>query len=218
MTTTDTAIPLEAEPALPKEPAAETSNPGAKDKGAGAVLAKAGSSPAFLVINIVLLSIIPIIQIYIGWEYAEACPINYKIPKYLFIAGLVGIISSILSQLRNYLSGRSSTKSSGEVSTRKAGITAATATNSIIATLITVITCCLNIFLLVWFIRGCIWVFSAWNQVQYTHPNAATFCKPLVYRFVAVSLFVPIILLSLCCCCPLCIASTAFIGMAAENA
>ncbi|CAF1497083.1 unnamed protein product [Adineta ricciae] len=218
MTTTNTTIPLEAEPALSGEQAAGTPNPGAKVKGAGAVLAKVGSSPVFLAISIILLSIIPIIQIYIGWTYAEACPINYKIPRYLFIAGLVGIISSILSQIRNYLSGKSPAESSGELSTRKAGITAATATNSPLAKLITLITCCLNIFLLVWFVLGCIWVFSAWNQVQYTHPRTTTFCKPLVYRFAAVSLFIPIILLSLCCFCPLCIASTALMDMAAQNA
>ena len=59
MTATETAIQLEAQPALPNEPTTGTIYPGAKAKGAGAALAKAGSSPAALVICSVLSSIIP---------------------------------------------------------------------------------------------------------------------------------------------------------------
>ncbi|CAF4413382.1 unnamed protein product, partial [Adineta steineri] len=115
------------------------------------------------------------LQLYIGWEYADACPVNPKIPKYLFVAGTVGIVFVILNQLRVYLAAKSA-QPSVDITDRKTTFTAATGTNSLLNSVITIITYALNIFMVVWFIFGCIWIFGVWNDVKYRPRNHPNFC------------------------------------------
>lgn len=64
----------------------------------------------------------------------------------------------------------------------------------------------ITIFTFVWFIIGCYWVFTAFDDVQYYDPTSSEFCHITLYRFafwVAVlGLFgFGIMFLFMCCCC-----------------
>ncbi|CAF1012596.1 unnamed protein product [Adineta steineri] len=224
VTTKDTVIPLEEKSTIVNNPTVtqettdeqipineaevETKNP-------AAVINKVGQSPPFMIIGALLLLIIPLLQLWIGWRYADACPIEPRIPRYLFVAGAVGIFSAILNQLRTYLTAKSA-QPSVDITGRKASVTAATGTNSPLNSIITTITCVLNIFMIVWFIFGCIWIFSVWNDVEYYPRNHPEFCQALVYRFAYILLLVPIVLILFACCCPLCIGCMAVVGAGAS--
>ncbi|UJR11364.1 hypothetical protein I4U23_015545 [Adineta vaga] len=216
MTATETVISLEEKNDLTTGSVPPTES-AVRAKGPAVALTQLGSSPIFLSIGALLSLIIPLLQLYIGWRYADECPINPKIPKYLFVAGAVGIVSAILNQIRTYLSAKSM-KSSEEPADRKTGITAAVGVNNPGVSVITIITCFLNIFLIVWFIFGCIWIFGAWSHVRYDYPDHPQFCSALVYRFAYILILIPIVFLFVCCCCPFCLATTAAIGMRAQGA
>ncbi|CAF0760682.1 unnamed protein product [Adineta steineri] len=196
VTNKDTVIPLEERSTIVNDPVVTQETPDEQvamnvaevdTKNPAAALNKVAKSLPMMTIGALLgLIIIPILQLYIGWEYADACPVNPKIPKYLFVAGTVGIVSVILNQLRVYLAAKSA-QPSVDITDRKTTITAATGTNSLLNSVITTITYALNIFMVVWFIFGCIWIFGVWNDVKYRPRNHPNFCQALVYRFAYIS-------------------------------
>ncbi|CAF1250485.1 unnamed protein product [Adineta steineri] len=168
-------------------------------------LTKVGKSLPVMVLCGLFMLIIPVLQLLIGWQYADACPIDPKIPKYLFVAGAVGIASAIISQIRTYLAAKSLLPTVNRAGPKPI-IIAATATNSPLNSVITIISTILLLFMIVWFVFGCIWIFGVWNDVQYRPQNHPNFCQALVYRFAYILLIIPIVLIILACCCPLCIA------------
>jgi hypothetical protein len=56
------------------------------------------------------------------------------------------------------------------------------------------------IFLFIWFIIGCIWIYRSWNKVQYIDPNQNNYCHPVLYRFTFSFLLLALLLQILSCC------------------
>lgn len=65
---------------------------------------------------------------------------------------------------------------------------------------ISVVVLFIVIFLFGWFIAGCIWVFGAWDRVQYNDPEEANYCHPTVYRVTFWLLILSIIYQIYSCC------------------
>lgn len=51
----------------------------------------------------------------------------------------------------------------------------------------------LYVFLFIWFILGCIWVFGVWGAVQYRNSRQDTYCHPTLYRFAFIVLLISLI-------------------------
>ncbi|CAF0942786.1 unnamed protein product [Rotaria sordida] len=73
----------------------------------------------------------------------------------------------------------------------------------------------LTIFAIGWTIAGLIWVFGAWNKVQYSEPTQSTYCHPTLYRFTYWLFFLPFIIPVVLCC--ICCCSICGVGVAAAT-
>lgn len=152
-----------------------------------------------------------VLQLIIGWRYADECPINPKIPTYLVVAGAVGIVNAIFSDIYSHLTTRAAQSSHEELDGNNEVTTTHKRSSPIMAAFVA-FNCLMSIFLFIWIICGCVWIFSVWSEVQFVRADQLTYCSPVAYRFAYLLLMIP--LLCLLCCCPLCIASAALIGVA----
>jgi hypothetical protein len=57
----------------------------------------------------------------------------------------------------------------------------------------------LLVFLFIWFMFGCIWVFRSWNIVEYDDSNSTNYCHPVLYRFTFWFLVISLIFKILSC-------------------
>ncbi len=62
------------------------------------------------------------------------------------------------------------------------------------------VTVLLSIFSFVWFIIGCVWVFSVTNEVQFTQPSGKDYCQPVLYKGAFALLILTIIWACIQCC------------------
>ncbi|CAF1286100.1 unnamed protein product [Rotaria sordida] len=153
-----------------------------------------------------LLTPIPIAEIIIGRYYVNDCPVNPKIPHYLFVTGVVVLIHNILIIIKGIVITtiiNPAKKVRGNDS-KAVGISTGIAC---ITCIILLIIFALTIFAIGWTIAGLIWVFGAWNKVQYSEPTQSTYCHPTLYRFTYWLFFLPFIIpVVLCCicCCSIC--------------
>lgn len=129
-----------------------------------------------------------VLQIVVGWRYADQCPINWRIPHYSFIAGILGLVTIGLAILQAVLAIvlKSKVDRNEDLS---AGLVAISCTLCGIAGVVVF----LLIFLFGWFIAGCIWVFSVWSRVQYDDPAEPNYCHGTLYRVTFWLLFLSII-------------------------
>jgi len=105
-------------------------------------------------------------------KYAEQCPISRQIPHYLVVAGAVGLIGIGLHMILYIYQIYIVTKSD-EISP----------IIKLVLDGISIILLLLMIFLSVWFIAGCVWLFRVWSKVQYENPNEPDYCHRTLYRF-----------------------------------
>ncbi|CAF0798713.1 unnamed protein product [Rotaria sordida] len=117
------------------------------------------------------------LQLIIGWRYADNCPANWHIPHYLVVSGVIGLTLIILDIIFDLLA--SYAKSKLDDTTLRASHCGACC--GLCGLLIVII--CLILFLVGWFIAGCIWVFRVWNKIQYNDPHGFDYCHPILYRF-----------------------------------
>ncbi|UJR18495.1 hypothetical protein I4U23_005401 [Adineta vaga] len=129
----------------------------------------------FSIIHTFCLFISPIILVVFGTIYANACPINPKIPNYLLICGIISIINVILNQFRVFLSVK--------YPHAYDDITVGNAMRIFLGNVISLIVACLGVFLTIWYVFGFIWIFDVWNEVQYIPLNHSQFCSSVLYRF-----------------------------------
>ncbi|CAF1322314.1 unnamed protein product [Adineta steineri] len=144
-----------------------------------------GSSITLIVLAIV--SVIPLLQLIIGWRYADECPVNWRIPHYLIVGGAVGFIAIIAAIFQALLALCIKPKMN-ETDLSTPTIVAACGLCGISIILFFII-----IFLIGWFIAGCIWVFRVWNKVQYRNSERLDYCNPILYRFAYWLLFISIL-------------------------
>jgi amino acid transporter len=58
----------------------------------------------------------------------------------------------------------------------------------------------INLFTFGWFIAGCVWIFGAYSDVQYKHPQSSNYCRATLYRFAFWLLVLSIIFHIITCC------------------
>jgi uncharacterized membrane protein len=145
-----------------------------------------------------------VLQVFIGRHYAEKCPVNRNIPHYLVVAGSIGLASIILAIIQGLIAAafvRSALKAAGALTAADALFAAG---HAYTFCSISLVIFALSIFLVGWSIAGCVWVFGAWNKVQYSDPSLSSFCHPTLYRFTYWLLLISLLLILALCCCPIC--------------
>ncbi|CAF0907598.1 unnamed protein product [Rotaria sp. Silwood1] len=138
------------------------------------------SSSIFFIL--IIITIIPISQVFVGWHYSNACPINQSIPYYLTVAGFVGLVLVILIFVSQLMARTFARKMFDDVIDR----TNQNRTTILFGCGVCSIMCInlsLFIFLLGWSIIGWIWVLGVWHKVQYYHVTDNDYCHPILYKF-----------------------------------
>jgi hypothetical protein len=143
-----------------------------------------------------------VLQLYIGNRYANQCPANSHIPQYLIVAGVFTLIAIILGfiQIGLITKAAADVVLAAEDNTNKADPTNKLIGTGVAVCCITLVFTVLAFFLFIWFIIGCIWVFSVWNTVQYVDRKQENYCHPVLYRFAFWILFISLFfqILSFC--------------------
>jgi hypothetical protein len=146
---------------------------------------------------IILIAIHHIIQVYIGVKNLDNCPIEPRIPVYLFIGGCIGTLKCLHLISKKHKKNRfNDSNSVGDLQDELTSIDEETLDNlenkrvSIMhgSKYTNVI---LNIFLIVWFIFGNIWILSVYKPryEQYLY-EPSKFCYKSVYVISLSNLFV----------------------------
>lgn len=117
-----------------------------------------------------------VLQLIVGWRYADECPINTHIPRHLLVAGIAGLSTIILAIIFALvmLYTTSQLKAS---EARAPSIVDACGLGSILIVLILAV-----LFLCGWFVTGCYWVLRVWDKVQYDVAYRSDYCHPMLYR------------------------------------
>lgn len=113
-----------------------------------------------------------------GRRYADQCPVDWHIPQYAFYAGIIALGSPVIIILQFMLAVILAVKEViiGQSTTSGDVVMARSLRCSKIAHRIILI-CFFG-----WFIAGCVWIFGAWNDVQYDNPEKSNYCHPTLYR------------------------------------
>ncbi|CAF1004364.1 unnamed protein product [Rotaria sp. Silwood1] len=148
---------------------------------------------AVLIVFIGIIAFIPLFQLIIGQRYADQCPINWRIPRYLFVSGVVGLTLIVLIIIEGLLSFYGKWRLEHHPFDICIFVTTVSAAD------VAIVIICLAVFLFGWFIAGCVWVFRAWDNVLYHTLAQSYYCYPTLYRF-AFWLLLLSLLLQLCSC------------------
>ncbi|RNA29176.1 hypothetical protein BpHYR1_037518 [Brachionus plicatilis] len=154
----------------------------------------------FFSIILVISSVIPIAMLIIGVISQEKCSIQSKIPLWLIVMGVGGVVSASLKFLGSMITCIKSRKdrkySEPKILSCFNGI--------------------LSLFLFIWFILGNYWVYSIYDKVQYDSlVDPETYCDKLCYLFSFWSITTTWILLGLSCLCS-CVLVCVVVGISAK--
>jgi hypothetical protein len=58
----------------------------------------------------------------------------------------------------------------------------------------------ISLFLFIWFICGCVWVFSVADEVQFKLPVKDNYCNPILYKWTFALLIVTFMWAFIQCC------------------
>ncbi|CAF1343872.1 unnamed protein product [Adineta ricciae] len=130
----------------------------------------------------IIIAIIPILQIFMGWRYSQACPINKLIPHYSIVAGIVALLLVILISITQLIT-RVFGKTVFDDNVDRRNPNRATMFVGCGICSIMCINLSLFIFLLGWSVTGLVWVIDAWYRVQYIHAERNDYCHPILYQF-----------------------------------
>ncbi|VDN04777.1 unnamed protein product [Thelazia callipaeda] len=139
-----------------------------------------------------LLNIIPLAMIIFGSNNLNKCPVEPYIPIWLIVTGLLSLFKSgtnFYYRAKRQREGRA--PSAADVNPNPFdGL--------------------LSCFLLIWFIIGSVWIYSAVDLVQYKNPENSNYCDRFTFIFSFVFVTLGYLLLSItmccfcCCCCCIC--------------
>ncbi|CAF0818200.1 unnamed protein product [Brachionus calyciflorus] len=136
----------------------------------------------------VILSAIPITMIIIGAIYKDQCTIDHKIPIWLIVYGVFGLLNVILRTVQNshyiFKKARNELNESFKIKMR-----------------ILII----DLFLFAWFICGNVWIYSVKSKVVTDNQLDPSYCHANCYYFAFWMITIKWILLGILCCCYCCI-------------
>jgi len=128
------------------------------------------------------LSNILVSQVFIGWYYANACPVNHLISHYLMVAGVVSFVLVLLISLTQLMS-RTYARNMFDDSADKNNPNRPSTLVGCGVCSIMCINLSLFIFLTGWTIVGWIWVIEVWHRVQYHRMEEDDYCHPVLYQY-----------------------------------
>ncbi|CAF4512512.1 unnamed protein product [Rotaria socialis] len=132
----------------------------------------------YLIFSIIVAYII------VGVLWFDKCIIQLLISTYLIVTGVVGIIA-ITADVKLAVK--------SDLIIGKLGVTAG---NVLVGISLIVIV----IFMIGWFIPGCIWVFGAFGEAQYDQPDKSDYCYRTLYSFGCFAILSPLIDCCMACC------------------
>ncbi len=204
METTETVTAVEhASAPLPEtkielEPLAHTPTAEEKKLAVG-LLAAAGGILGCCMFSLLLFTLaIPVLQVIIGRVYRDQCPVQPKIPYFLYVGGIVGIVVTLFPILSMVLSCIQAKKAieKGEAAAESTACKSFT-----LIGIIGIVTIVLNLFLFIWLIFGAVWTFGVWSTVSYDEKNQRNYCHSTFYRFTIVLLILSFLhVIGQCCC------------------
>jgi len=138
------------------------------------------------VIFISLDLIFTLITLVVGSSNLSACPIEPRIPIYLVVTGSINLVSLSFTIVAYFLHIR-------EKDDNLIGFFYVTCSAIMIIIF--------QLFNFIWLICGTVWLFSVFNQVEYTQINENTYCQQYIYQYTLVSIILQYIIpLGICCC------------------
>ncbi|GFY40569.1 uncharacterized protein TNIN_428071 [Trichonephila inaurata madagascariensis] len=120
-----------------------------------------------------------------GSIYKEDCKIQPNIPLYLIVAGALGTLQHFIALWTKYLP----KESQGRLKNYRSGCL--------------VVDSLLNLFLTIWFVLGCIWVYGVYSEVEYRDTTRGEYCHQTVYLFAFWILNFSFMILAFLCVCSL---------------
>jgi hypothetical protein len=138
----------------------------------------AGGSMTCIVIFILAFALtIPILQIIVGRHYRKRCPIQPKIPFFLCISGIIGLVTTLFPYIKmmlpSILRGRS------DNATKKVRI---------LNRILDIVPGLLSVFLMGWLNYGALLTFSVFNKISYDEKDQKSYCHHKLYVYTIVLL------------------------------
>jgi len=140
------------------------------------------------IICIIFDLILTLIILGMGASNQSSCPIQPRIPIYLIVYGSINLISICFSISACIIHSRKKIKKNmiGFFYVHSAAV----------------IIILLQLFNFIWLIIGSIWVFSIFNNVQYTQTDQSnTYCQSNIYQFTVVIIILQYVFPLVLCCC-----------------
>lgn len=123
-----------------------------------------------------------VLQIFVGWRYFNACPINQLISHYSMVAGIVSLTLIVLITITQIISRIFAKQMFDETIDENNPHRGTTFVGCGLCSIM-----CINfsllIFLIGWTIAGWIWIVEVWHRVQYRRIGRDDYCHPLLYQF-----------------------------------
>lgn len=136
--------------------------------------------------------LIVIFYVLLGAVYLDDCHVERMIPIFLIVFASISLLRYVISLCQNVIAKNGSEKnkiSSGD--------------NLDTLRFFNVILFFIYAFLVVWFILGCVWVYSHDSEVDYHNKFSPSYCHPVVYLCAFWFITIHHIILCFCIfCCP----------------
>ena len=139
---------------------------------------------------------IPILKLYLGHRYKDECPVQPKIPYFLYVAGIAGIIATLFPIVAAVLALIEVMKSGGPGEGKSTPDTPST-----LSRILGIISILINIFLFIWLICGALWTFGVYNRVNYDPKDRLNYCHRRLYLFTIILLILSFVQAIGQCCC-----------------
>jgi hypothetical protein len=130
--------------------------------------------------------IFTLIALVIGTSNISACPVERLVPIYLVVSGTINL-TSILFTIVAY---------TVHIKAKDENII-----GFFYVTFSSIMIIIFQLVNFIWLLLGTVWVFSVFNEVQYTNMNATTYCQVNLYQYTEVSIILQYIVPLFICCC-----------------
>ena len=124
-----------------------------------------------------------VLQIFIGYRYSNACPVNQFISHYSIIAGIASLTLIVLIAITQIITRIFARELFHDTVDEEDNSNRGTMFVGCGLCSIMCINFSLLIFLIGWTIAGWIWVIDVWHRVQYRRAGRDDYCHPLLYQF-----------------------------------